>query len=221
MRTGAIAVLLVVALVVGLGTGYFVGNTNERTTISTFTVSATTISTIMTTTAVPTLELLVQVEPTRLVSGQNVTIVAEVYNPLSIEVTANSSMIINPTQAPCGLGIAPTGIQIYGGHYTSANLTQGTPLMLYNASGPVPPCSAPYNSVYHFVPNSDKAVVFYLGTSTDWVANETTALREYWTQVTSNGLPRFAPHEFAIGEYTVLVFDAWGQQQLEYFTITT
>jgi hypothetical protein len=222
MKGAAVAGLLIVALLVGAGAGYLYGTTNERvvTSISTTTKTSIITSNVTTEYTVPTLELLVRVEPTQLSSGQNVTITDEVYNPLATEVVANSSEIINPTQGPCGRGVIPTGVQVYEGHYTFTNLTEGTPLMLYNASGGPHPCPAPYSNVFHFQPDSDKAIVFYLGTSIDWVTNETIGLKGYWVQVPSSGLPRFALHEFAAGEYTVLVFDAWGQQQLEYFVVT-
>jgi hypothetical protein len=50
MKSGVVAALLVVAILVGAGAGYLFGNVNERTVTSFFTVSTTTITLVTTTT---------------------------------------------------------------------------------------------------------------------------------------------------------------------------
>lgn len=124
------------------------------------------------TTASPYLQLFAAVKPSSVVVGRDVTIVAGVYNPLQTNVTINVGEITNPSQGPCGLGVTPTGIRVYSGHYTFANLSAASPLLLYNASMVVP-WAFVFNNTYAFQPNSDNATVLYLGTSMTLVANET------------------------------------------------
>jgi len=213
------AVVLVVAIIVSAGAGYLVGVANQHAATSVSTTTLTKEATTATST-VQGLQLLASVRPSSLAVGQNVTIVAEVYNSLQTNVTINAGEITNPSQEPCGLGVVPTGIRVYSGHYTFTNLSAASPLLLYNDSLAVP-CFVVFNNTYTFQPNSDNATVSSLGASIKWVANETISLSGYWTTgLVAGPSSKLFSQNFEPGPYTVLVFDAWGQQLIEYFEVT-
>lgn len=219
LKNGIVVIVLVLAIIASAGAGYLAGVANQHTTTS---VSTTTIlqETATKTSTVPQLQLFAAVKPSSIAEGQNVTIVAEVYNPLQTNVTINVGEITNPTQGPCGLGVTPTGIWVYSGHYTFTNLSIASPLQLYNVSLAVP-CAAVFNNTYTFQPNSDKATVSYLGTSMTLVTNETISLSGYWIAgLLAGPNSGLVFHVFSPGSYTVVVFDAWGQQVVEYFEVT-
>lgn len=212
MKNEVAAVVLVLAIIASAGAGYLAGVANQRTTTLTTTAIATS--------TIPGLQLFASVKPSSLAIGQNVTIVAGVYNPLSTNVKVNASEIRNPSQAPCGLWTSPMGIRVYWGHYTVTNLSGASPLLLYNASLPVF-CPVFSNNAYTFQPNSDNATVSYFETSTKLVANETISLSGYWSAGPLAGPgSKYFPQNFEPGSYTVVVFDAWGQQLIEYFEVT-
>lgn len=205
--------MLVIAIIVSAGTGYLAGAANQHATAVTTTVTKTS--------TISGLQLFASVKPSSLAVGQNVTIVAGVYNPLQTKVQVNASEIINPTQGPCGLWTNPTGIRVYSGHYTFANLSTASPLLLYNA-WPIVFCPISFNSTYTFQPNSDNATVSYFETSTRLVANETILLSGYWvTSLLAGPGPGYTFRNFGPGQYSVIIFDAWGQQLVEYFEVTS
>jgi hypothetical protein len=150
-----------------------------------------------------------------------VSVVAGVYNPLQNNVTVSGMEIDNPSQAPCGRGIDPVAIRVYQGHYSLANISTATPLLLYNASGPPPPCAAPFGSIeYTFLPDTDRATATYLPTGV-LVVNETITLSGYWVPSLLSGPGNYYHlHAFDPGIYTVLIFDTWGQQMVEYFHVS-
>lgn len=223
LKNEAAAVVLVIAIIVSVGAGYLGGVASQRAATS---VSTTTATTTTTTKVIETetgtvrgLQLLARINPSSVAAGENVSIVSEVYNSLQTNVTISFSEISNPTQAPCGLGISPTGIRVYAGHYTFTNLSEASPLLLYDASQ-VFFCFRAYDSTYTFLPNSDEARVSYLGTSMVSTANETVTLSGYWTGGPLSGPSSGYLHNgFDPGPYTVVVFDAWGQQLIEHFQV--
>ena len=218
LKNGIAAIALVLAIIVSAGVGYLGGVANQHTTtVSTTTLPQETVTKINT---VPDLQLFASVKPSDIAAGQNVTVVAGVYNPLRTSVTVSARAISNPAQGPCGLGVIPTGIRVYSGHYAFTNLSSATPLLLYNASL-IFHCPALFNNTYTFQPNSANATVSYLGTSTKWVANETISLSGYWTTGLLTGPnPGYIFRKFGPGSYTVVVFDAWDQQLLVYFEVS-
>ena len=135
MRGAAVAGLIV-ALLVGAGAGYLIGIAGERS------VTSVSTSTLTSTVSIPGLQLFSSATLSLMASGANLTIVAGVYNPLDTKVTVSSDEISNPSQQPCGLGVVPAGIRIYSGHYTYANVSTASPLLLYNSTIP-PPCTPP------------------------------------------------------------------------------
>jgi hypothetical protein len=210
--------LVILVIAVSAGTGYFFGVSHQSTTtsISITTQFSTTTATTLSIAQFPTLQLIAAVSPKVVPEGRNVSIVAGVYNPLPRNVTVTGAEISNPSQGPCGLGIAPMGIRVYQGRYAFANISEAKPLLLYNASGP-PPCAAPLSFIdYVFLPNSDTAgVVSFMSGS--WEANETFALGGFF----SNCADMHCDYQkFSPGVYTVLIFDTWEQQALEYFYVS-
>jgi len=229
--------LLMVAILAGAGAGYLIGNANERTVTSITTITTTSTATVtyvstgfLTTTTtvtgtvrstntVPSLELFGSVSPPAMASGQNVSLTLGIYNPLPTTVSVNVSSFADPSVFPCGVSGSPDAWDFFSGHVTFSNLSSATPLLLYNASI-VFPCTAPFNSTFTFQPGSDVAIVQLLQ-----VANSTMTLNwshtynysGYWVP-SSNGNHKL--QAFPPGQYTALVFDVWGQQQLEYFEVT-
>jgi hypothetical protein len=161
--------------------------------------------------------------PTRVPQGRNVTIVAEVNNTLSTPVRLNTTSMTNPAYGPCAQGFA-TKIVVYLGNYTYLQLfnnrSNPTPLLLYNPTL-IYSCPAVFTFTYTFNPKSSVATIqpFIGGFQSK---NETRAVREnsvvggYWT---ASG-QTYTFHKFQPGVYTVVIFDAWGNQKvIGYFKI--
>jgi hypothetical protein len=163
---------------------------------------------------------LVSATPALAYQGQNVSISTELYNQYSEGVTLNASEILNPSEAPCGLGIRPIGIRIYAGQLSFGNLSSATPLTLYNATTP-PACFVRYSSDYTFQAGSDNATVGYLSTSTRLTVNYTDRFNGSWYScyLTAGPCGGYQFSYFQPGAYTVFVFDAWGQQVIRHFSV--
>ena len=170
--------------------------------------------------SVSSLQLQAEVTPMVAYEGQNVSISTELYNQYSGGVSLNASEILNPSEAPCGLGIRPIGVSVYFGDFSAGNISSALPLTFYDASVP-PSCSIRYSSEYTFQAESDSATVTYLSTSTRMTANYTDMLSGSWYSCYQAAGPcggyQFA--NFEPGTYTVLVFDPWGQQVIRHFTV--
>jgi hypothetical protein len=231
LRTEIVAVVLVLIVLFSASFGYFVGAANQKTVTSTSAttytrVSTTTVSTGMsvTTATVASVQLIAIISPGTIASGGNVTISAEVYNPLPTNATLVATVLVSPTESACGYVDAPIGIQVYNGHYDFSNLSTSTPLTLYNATGPPPPCPPPPLNpvVFTFLPNSDQALVS-ASTPPVQAMSRTVVLSGYWAPslVAGPGGGGYYHQPFNPGAYTVLIFDAWGQQTLEYFHVST
>jgi hypothetical protein len=166
------------------------------------------------------LQLLAAVTPIVAYEGQNVSISTELYNQQSGSVTLNASEILNPSEAPCGLGIRPIGVSIYFGDFSFGNLSSATPLTLYNATIP-PPCAARYSSDYTFQAESDSATVSYLSSTTKLTVNYTDRFNGSWygCYLTAGPCSGYQFSQFYPGTYTVFVFDAWGQQVIRHFSV--
>lgn len=109
---------------------------------------------------------------------------------------------------------------MYHGHYTYANLSSASPLFLYNNTLPPCPVAIP-GFAYNFAPQSDEAKITGGGFRLNWVVNETITEGGYWSGAQLNGTRwvKATFHDFASGQYTVLSFDAWGQEELGYFGV--
>ncbi|MDG6901927.1 MAG: hypothetical protein JRM80_08195 [Nitrososphaerota archaeon] len=206
MRGEVVAVVAVVGILVGAGVGYLVGNAAEHAPSYVSTHTTTLV-------ANPNLELIPIVSPHAIAEGQSITIGAEVFNPLPVQFR------ILLVGAPCGT--LPTSYKVYMGDYTYSTLSSGTALLLHNVSI-IPPCFRSYNSTLTFLPDSnlvhDSSII---GNFTHPV-NYTDVLSGYWTPdgQLSDGRTNYAFQVFSPGIYTVLIEDAWGQQELEYFEVS-
>lgn len=147
--------------------------------------------------------------------GKNVTVSAQVYNTLSREVEVNATSMTNPAYGPCEQRFA-TGVDVYQGDYTAANLTQGTELLLYNPVL-IYTCPEVFTFQYSFAPNSDNATVEGIpgGRVTAGPVSETSTIAGYWTGSGQN----YTFHAFPVGNYTLVVFDAWGQTAIAHFAV--
>jgi hypothetical protein len=156
------------------------------------------------------LQLTATIKPAYVPKGQNITVMAQVFNTLSSEVKVNATSMANPASGPCELGFL-TGVRVYQGQYTMANLSNGTELLLYNPSLPwICPTLVSYQ--YSFAPNSDLVTRQNLARQ----VNESSILAGYWT---GSG-QRYAFQPFLPGICTVEVFDAWGQHAVGHFQVS-
>ena len=237
--------LALVALLAAAG-GYYIGTSNQRTTtsVSVSTVTSSTTSTTVTTftatsvsfltfihtttatgttvifnNSTPSVQLFTKVTPGIVAQGGNVSIRFGVYNPLPAEVSLSFNDSSNPSQCSCSCG--PVFLRIFAGHYSFANLSSASPLLQYNASN-VPPCFRPEGYSLTFAPNSDQALVVIhdLNYTATWTFNYTEVLNGYWINCCLSGPgPSYTLQPFLPGPYTVLAYDSWGQQEIEYFEV--
>ncbi len=96
-----------------------------------------------------------RVYPENLTSGENVSIISEVYNSLPESVEVEAPPINDPSEAWCPFS-SPTAITLYLGYYTFTNLTGAVYLLQYNGANEGA-CSTPPSIAYTFLPNSDEA----------------------------------------------------------------
>ncbi len=143
--------------------------------------------------------------------GDKVTVLAQVYNTLSTEVTVNATSITNPVYGPCEQEFA-TGVEVYQGDYTAGNSNAtGARLFLYNPSL-IYTCPTVSSYQYAFSPNSD--IASRAGAICS--VSETSVLAGYWTGSGQS----YAFQAFLPGIYTVEVFDAWGQVAVGHFQVS-
>ena len=167
----------------------------------------------------PSLELTAKVFPENITTGENVSIVAEVYNSLPETVAVEAASISDLSEAWCPFS-SPTAVTLYSGRYTFSNITGAVFLLQYN--GEIQgACSTPTPIGYTFLPNSDEANLQSMPPNNlrlpPTAINKTTSLEGYWGNLAGE-VPTFQP--FPLGLYTVLVSDAWGQETLCYFTVS-
>lgn len=132
--------------------------------------------------------------------GQNFTVVAIVRNVLTVSIQLNATGLDNPAYGPCQQAIA-TGINVYSGYYTRANISEASPLSLYNPSL-IYTCPTESTTRYDFSPGN--GVVETSVISGDWVGSA--------QNYTFN---KYLPP----GTYTVVVFDAWDQTAIGYIQV--
>ena len=147
--------------------------------------------------------------------GNNISVTAQVYDTLSTPIVVNATSMDNPADGPCQQGLA-TGVEVYQGSYTSANLSSAKQLLLYNPAL-IYTCPEVFTFQYTFSANSDGATVQPSDglKSTTGPVNETSVLQGYWTGSGQN----YTFHTFSQGTYTVVVFDAWNQSAIGYFQV--
>lgn len=170
------------------------------------------------------LELTATIEQIFIPEGQNLTIVAEVNNTLSTPMKVNSTSIVNPAYGPCQQGFA-TGIELYSGNYTYMELFNNgstpTPFLLYDPSLTYT-CPAVFTFQYTFEPDSATATInsslagHHFRTDTKLVI-ESSVVGGYYLK-TSFG---YQFERLPVGEYTVVVFDAWGDRAIGHFQVVS
>ncbi len=129
----------------------------------------------------------------------------------------------NPAYGPCEQDFA-SSVRVYSGNYSYVELfnnrTQPTPLLLYNPSL-VYTCPAVFAFSYAFHPMSATATVQAFLGGMESGKNQTRLVKEvsvvggYWTGAGQT----YAFHAFQAGDYTVVVYDAWGHQLIGYFRV--
>jgi len=154
------------------------------------------------------LQLTATITPIDNPQGGNVTVVAQVYNTLSSAVTVNYTSMANPASGPCAQGFA-TGVEVFPYTSENSNATAGR-LFLYNPSL-LWICPTLVSYQYSFSPNSDVATRQGLQAQ----VSETSMLAGYWTGSGQN----YVFQTFPPGNYTVDVFDAWGQHAIGHFQV--
>jgi len=156
------------------------------------------------------LELSALIGPVQARTGQNITVTALVTNTLVTALTVNATSMTNPAYGPCEQTFA-TGVDVYLGNYTMADLSQGKALLLYDPSLPYT-CPTVTHYQYSFSPNSDVAT----SRGSTGPVVETSVLSGYYTGSGQS----YAFNQFPPGVYTVKVFDAWGQAAIGHFEVT-
>jgi hypothetical protein len=158
--------------------------------------------------------------------GQEISIVLDEKNTLSVPnnvLASDNWSYANLEIGPCDNGPGgfgyPYGIAIFQGNYTSLELSNATPLALYDYSLP-PPCPGPMPSTaFDFKPLSDVATIISGSSSfPDSIVGMNTQLAAtgYWTGVS----PDVSKHSFALGVYTVVGGDEWGALVVLHFTVS-
>lgn len=146
------------------------------------------------------LEFSASVQPAQPTSGEGVTVLTQVLNPLSITVAYDAVVMTSPAYGPCEQDLL-TGAKAYAGYYTMENISTATQLLLYDPNG-IYTCPTPLQLYRQtFLPGAS--------------VNESVQLKGYWT--VSGNSSTF--HQFSQGYYTVLAFDNWGHQALLHFMV--
>jgi hypothetical protein len=164
------------------------------------------------------LELTATIKEVFLPEGQNLTVVAEVNNTLATPLTVNATSMVNPAYGPCQQGFA-TGIEVYSGNLTYMELfnngSAAKPLLLYNPLQTTL-CPAVFSWQYRF--QSQSAVASVQGTLGRYhTRNETKLIEE--TSIVAGYWVGDQFQRFALGQYTVVVFDVWGDRAIGHFQV--
>jgi hypothetical protein len=230
LNTRLVVTLSVVVVVLLAGTFLLVtqpGGTS--TTTDTKSQSSTTVTTVGTSTstgyanATRNLDLQLSVNASSAPgSGGNATVTIRVdeYNTLAAanNVSAATEWGLNDTSlGSCGDGVLPFGIAVFSGIYTSANVSQATPLRIY----PVVPCPMFIRLVtgYDFQPASDLAVVLPSGSNA--TAMQMLATVNVTGIYGSGAMPSSTAIALGPGTYTVAATDEWGSVVVVNFTVGT
>jgi len=163
---------------------------------------------------------------TRIISGEYVTLYANLTNVLSTAQRVNASYQWPMRGLTVGIGCYggeyPFGVAVLEGYYNVQNISAGTPLDLSEPEGTGCP-AIPVFSYYVFRPLSDVALATPpSGPTLKLQMNATIAVDGYWTGVAPPVPPGYAAaafHRFGPGIYTVVAGDEWGNLVLLYFTV--
>jgi hypothetical protein len=164
------------------------------------------------------LKLSLSLSPTTIQPGQELSIVIDEQNTLSVanNISASTRWQLNGLSlAPCE-DWYPFKVNIFQGYYSSANVSTATPLMLYDPTV-IFNCGLELMiTSYGFQPSSDIAAMFY---DTEQRSYETAEMKAefnitgYWTD--AGNLTNFTP-----GVYTVVARDEWGASTVLHFVVS-
>jgi hypothetical protein len=195
---------------------YVQGSVTTTTQQSRGTASTVTASPGGTSVSVPSmngLELLVSLNATEILPGQEVQVNLSEFNTLSAvnNVSASRAWPVSVALGACeNVYDQPFGIAVYSGHVDGQNLSQAKRLDIF----PLVPCPLFIRLVtgYEFQPQSDLAVILpdYGGTPSPLVGSVNVGM----TYGPSQGQPLPA------GTYTVVAADEWGALAFVYFQVT-
>jgi hypothetical protein len=231
MKNGVVASLLVVAILVGAGAGYFAGSSIRPTATTTSTMT-TTQTVTMTVAQIPGTNAL-QLQLSLGLNGTGgVSVIVDDFNtlPATNNVTAGDRWLVTLSGlngAPCGGEDSgwPVGFAIASGYYTGSNITAAKLLELVNPATTVvcPPYIEVFGDavVYSFEPSSDVATGY--GCSVNQCPTEavTTGVSpSLWGDVAGYYNQAGTFTTFPRGTYTVLAEDKWGNYTLAYFIIS-
>jgi len=240
MRNGALASLLVVAILVGAGAGYIIGTANQRSAVSSTTVVSTTTNTQTLTMQSPYAEcgfttscsvtnpsgivLTMELNTTFVRPNGSLSVTVNELNPTThdINMSAADNWFLSdlPSLWICYTGSPPYGIDIFRGYYTIQNVSMARNII--NLSEYVLPALCIYSqAVTGF---TFKAGSSFVPRGGFIVAN---GLGRYQFGATNGKLARL---NFTYGEYslwssepavyTIAVGDEWGDLALAHFTVT-
>ena len=182
------------------------------------TTTAATTTTTETTTSTHSengLQLQVSVNAATLTSGEPLQINVSEYStlPMYNNVAAATNWGVNGlTIGACpNINVLPFGVAVFQGHYDAQNISQGTPLVLFEAV----PCVQLIRLItgYDFLPDSNNAAIMPggdLSSPTTMSANETVK------GTYSKGI-QLTP--LTSGMYTVVAGDEWGTLEFLYVNV--
>ena len=170
------------------------------------------------------LKLSVSLSQTTIQPGQEMSIVIDEQNTLSVanNVSSSTNWPLNgyvSSLDPCE-DQYPFGVAIFQGYYSSANVSTATPLALYSSSSSVIFCPLMlFISSYGFQPLSDIAAI--LTPCDPKPCYEYTAEMKVELNVTGywSGSPATLTN-FTLGVYTVVARDEWDASEVLHFVVS-
>ena len=180
---------------------------------STFTTTSTSISTRSVSPGGLVIRLILN--SSRITSGASIGINVSDYNtfPMELNLSEASDWALNGlATGGCPSLYLPFGIAVFQGTYTSANVSQATPLPIFQVVAC--PMLVRFITGYLFQPMSDNATVLP-GTEVTPMATVVPVNGIYnYTGIKLNQLIPFSP-----GTYTVVAGDEWGNLAFAYFVV--
>ena len=180
------------------------------------TTTTTTMTTLTTTVQSGNgLQLQVSVNAATLTPGEPLQINVGEYNTLSTNnnITAATNWGVNGLAigACPNINVLPFGVAVFRGHYDARNISQGTPLVLFEAV----PCVQLIRLItgYDFLPDSSNAAIMPGG---DLASPTPMSTTETVNGTYSNGI-QLTP--LTSGIYTVVAGDEWGTIEFLYINV--
>jgi hypothetical protein len=211
MRNGAIATMLVVVVVGGLGVGYYFyqasGLPNTGVASTTYVASNPDLG----------IRLVISLNTSTTHVGGSVNYTASVYNTRQSENNVSSASdwaIPRLISTPCGPSDSPIAYAIMQGYYVSGNISKAPRvnygMMCTTVMGGV--------TVYSFQPSSDIASVVGNCSPNPCFTGPLSTWRPFDQYPSGGAAEPWA--KFTAGAYTVVAEDEWGDLALASFTVT-